>query len=69
MIEVVSSKAKCDLSHSAAESEVRDGVQLAAYLEVIEAFSKAYELFNEYKFKYGTDKDGINRLLRKLNGG
>ncbi len=39
------------------------------YKRVIEASHTAHQLFDEYKRKYGTDKQGISKVIKMLNGG
>ena len=68
MIEVENNKVKCNMGMYEPEP-IRSGEQEADYERVIEAVRTAHELFEAYKFKYGTDKRGINKLLSSLNGG
>lgn len=69
MIEISNNKVKCNMG-AGSESEVEYGEEQArAFQEVAEAIHRAHELYEAYKIKYGTDKRGIDRILRSLNGG
>ena len=69
MIEVSSNKTKCNIRNETGGGQWETEEQKDLYLQVISAFDHAYELFNEYKKKYGTDKNGINKIVKTLNGG
>ena len=69
MIEITNNRVKCDMGIGS-ESEVEYGEEQAlAFQEVAEAIHRAKELYEQYKLKYGTDRRGIDRVLRSLNGG
>lgn len=51
------------------EKPHRTTEQEELYERVIEASRVAYKLLDEYKQKYGTDKQGIGKIIRMLNGG
>ena len=67
MIEVESNKIKCELSEYTPETKSER--QEAMFQEVAKQVHLAHQMVEEYKREFGTDKRGIDRLLKKLNGG
>lgn len=67
MIEITNNSVKCNMG--VYEKSQRTTEQEELYERVIEASRVAYKLLDEYKQKYGTDKQGIGKIIRMLNGG
>jgi len=69
MIEISNNKIKCTINSREEEETPRTEIQEKKFAEVIDAYKKADKLFDEYKKEFGTDKSGINKILKRLNGG